>query len=55
MDHFTADNQALISQVPTRGVPTVYAKIGDVFAWLCALGLLALFYVGLRKPVGEGR
>ena len=41
MDHYMATDRALISQVPTRGVRTLYSRIGDVFAWLCIGGLLA--------------
>jgi apolipoprotein N-acyltransferase len=39
MDHYTTTDRALISYVPTRGVHTVYSRIGDAFAWLCAVGL----------------
>jgi apolipoprotein N-acyltransferase len=41
MDHFTTVDRVLISQVPTRGVRTVYSRIGDSFAWMCAIGLVA--------------
>ncbi|UCH65447.1 MAG: hypothetical protein JSW63_12720 [Ignavibacterium sp.] len=40
MDHFTTDNHTMITKVPVRGVITVYAVIGDLFAWLCIAGLL---------------
>jgi len=35
MDHFNTDVHAMKSQIPIRGVQTVYAVIGDLFAWLC--------------------
>jgi len=41
MDHFTATDRALIVQVPIEGVRTVYSRIGDTFAWLCVIGLIA--------------
>lgn len=41
MDHFTTTDRVLISHVPTRGVRTVYSRIGDTFAWLCAIALVA--------------
>ena len=39
MDHYTATDRALISHVPTRGVRTIYSRIGDTFAWLCGIAL----------------
>jgi apolipoprotein N-acyltransferase len=42
MDHYVTGNRDLVSQVPTRGVRTVYARIGDVFAWGCVAGLAIL-------------
>ena len=34
MDHFTARDHVMISQVPTQGASTIYGHIGDLFAWL---------------------
>jgi len=39
MDHFTTDDPVLIAEVPTAGVRTLYAMVGDGFAWLCLAGL----------------
>jgi apolipoprotein N-acyltransferase len=49
MDHFTtpATELVMVTQVPVAGVPTVYARIGDVFSWLCLAILLVLAGVGL--------
>jgi apolipoprotein N-acyltransferase len=41
-DYFTTDQQVIVAYVPTRGVRTVYAMVGDVFAWLCIAALLLL-------------
>ncbi len=41
-DYFTTDNQVMVAYVPMQGVRTIYAIIGDLFAWLCILSLLAL-------------
>jgi apolipoprotein N-acyltransferase len=41
-DYFTTDNQIMVANVPMHGVRTIYAMIGDLFAWLCIIGLLAL-------------
>jgi apolipoprotein N-acyltransferase len=42
VDHFTTSERVMVAQVPTQGVFTVYSFIGDLFAWLCVLGLLAI-------------
>ena len=42
MDHYRAADHAMISQVPTRGVHTAYALLGDWFAWLTIATLAAL-------------
>jgi apolipoprotein N-acyltransferase len=51
MDHYAATERTLVSQVPTRGVPTLYAWLGDWFAWatLAGLALLALRLVLHRR------
>ena len=40
MDSFASEQQAMIAKVPIKGVRTIYARIGDTFAWLCVTGLL---------------
>ncbi|MGG8495452.1 nitrilase-related carbon-nitrogen hydrolase [Tenacibaculum sp. TC6] len=37
MDHFTDNNKVLITQLPTKGIRTVYSKIGDSFIIFCLL------------------
>jgi apolipoprotein N-acyltransferase len=49
MDHFTTDDHTMISQIPVKGVTTVYAVIGDLFAWLCIAGLLFSIGWSFRK------
>jgi apolipoprotein N-acyltransferase len=49
MDHFQAADYAMVSQVPTRGVRTVYSLLGDWFAWACLVALAALTFLSLRK------
>ncbi len=41
-DYFTTDQQVMVAYVPMHGVRTIFATIGDLFAWLCILGLVAL-------------
>jgi len=37
----------MIAEVPLGAVPTVYARIGDVFAWLCVAGCAVAVIVAL--------
>jgi apolipoprotein N-acyltransferase len=41
-DYFTNDGGILLITVPTRGVTTIYGRIGDLFAYLCVVGLIFL-------------
>lgn len=49
MDHFVGDQREMVALVPTRGVRTVYARVGDLFAWLSMAGLLVTFGLSLRR------
>ncbi len=51
MDHYVTEERNLVSHVPTRGVTTIYAKVGDFFTWLCIAGLLGLV---IRSRFGAG-
>jgi apolipoprotein N-acyltransferase len=46
-DYYTTDDQIMVASVPTHGVHTIYATIGDLFAWLCLLGLVILIGLAL--------
>jgi apolipoprotein N-acyltransferase len=37
-DHFSGA-RTMVAQIPVGGVPTLYARFGDWFAWLCVAGL----------------
>jgi apolipoprotein N-acyltransferase len=41
-DYFTTDQQVMVAYVPMHGVRTIFATIGDLFAWLCIIGLVGL-------------
>lgn len=41
-DYFTSEDPVMISYVPTEGVRTTYSRIGDLFAWLCMAGFVAV-------------
>jgi apolipoprotein N-acyltransferase len=49
MDHFQTADYAMVSEVPTRGVRTVYSLLGDWFAWVCLAGLAVLTVLALRR------
>ena len=44
--------EKMIAPVPVKGVQTIYALVGDLFAWLCIAGwflLVAFALVQARK------
>lgn len=49
MDYYQTSDYAMISEVPTRGVRTIYSRLGDWFAWVCLMGL-AVLTVRSRRP-----
>ena len=49
MDHYRTTDYVMVSQVPTRGVRTVYSRLGDWFAWMCLAGLALLTLQSLRR------
>jgi apolipoprotein N-acyltransferase len=54
MDDFAAQDNVMVAQVPVQGVRTLYARIGDLFGWLCATGLLgAIAWALLRTGVAR--
>ena len=57
-DNTTAD-RSLTVQLPVGGVRTVYARVGDGFAWLCVAALAVLLVVTIagrtRSSLGSTR
>ncbi|MFZ0747398.1 MAG: nitrilase-related carbon-nitrogen hydrolase, partial [Terracidiphilus sp.] len=53
LDHFQTVDYAMVSEVPTRGVRTVYSLLGDWFAWACLAGLAVLTVLALRRRDGQ--
>ena len=42
MDDFMAHDNVMVAQLPaSAGAHTIYARVGDMFAWGCVAGLLA--------------
>lgn len=49
MDEYQATELTLVSQVPTSGTRTIYSKLGDWFAYISMLALLALVVLTWRN------
>jgi apolipoprotein N-acyltransferase len=49
MDHYKTTDFAMVSQIPTRGVRTLYSLLGDWFAWVCLAAAVVLTGLSLRR------
>jgi apolipoprotein N-acyltransferase len=49
MDHFASQSRAMVSEVPTRGVRTLYGLFGDWFGWACVAACAWLTLAALRS------
>ena len=49
MDHYVTTDRVLVAQVPTQGTRTVYALLGDWFAWVCLVGLAGVVITGIKS------
>jgi apolipoprotein N-acyltransferase len=49
MDHYVTTDRVLVAQVATRGARTVYALLGDWFAWACLAGLVGVVSLGVKS------
>jgi apolipoprotein N-acyltransferase len=54
-DYFTTDPQVMVAFVPMQGVRTIYATIGDLFAWLSIAGLVGLIGVAFARRRSAGK
>lgn len=48
-DYDKTEDPTMISDVPTRGAPTIYGLIGDAFAWLSIAGTVLLIGTSLVR------
>jgi apolipoprotein N-acyltransferase len=52
-DYFNSTQKQMVSCLPSKGVVTIYSRIGDTFAWLCILGFFIMggwgYVVGRRQ------
>jgi apolipoprotein N-acyltransferase len=47
VDYFRSAGGTMVADVPTRGVRTLYSRLGDWFAWACIAALLSLIVATL--------
>jgi apolipoprotein N-acyltransferase len=48
MNDFTTEERIMLADIPQHGIATIYAQIGDIFAWLCGVGMLRMVWVSVR-------
>jgi apolipoprotein N-acyltransferase len=51
-DYYGTDRLDLVAMMPVQAVPTLYSRVGDVFAWLAIAALVGLV---VRATVGQSR
>jgi apolipoprotein N-acyltransferase len=54
VDSFATEKPAFVTALPSRRVSTVYAAIGDAFAYACVAGLAALTALALLQRPSRG-
>ena len=47
-DFFASGDRTVTAQVPVGRVQTLYARTGDLFAWLCVAGVVAAIGIAIR-------
>jgi apolipoprotein N-acyltransferase len=48
-EYYTTDRLTVVASVPVQAVPTLYSRIGDVFAYGCVVALVLVTALGLRR------
>jgi apolipoprotein N-acyltransferase len=51
-DFFAAGDRTMTAQVPIGRMPTLYARIGDLFAWMCVSGTIVMLAAVLIAAAG---
>lgn len=49
LNDFTSEERIMYADIPTKGITTVYSRIGDIFAWLSVIGFLGLTVSAIRN------
>jgi len=47
-DFFAGGDRTVTAQVSVGGIRTLYARTGDLFAWLCVTGIVAAIGIAIR-------
>jgi apolipoprotein N-acyltransferase len=55
MDSADPGDGILYADIPTRGVNTLYTKVGDVLGWICVAGLLGLIALSIVLSIKKRR
>ena len=55
MDSDETDDGILYAEIPTQGVHTLYAQIGDILGWLCVVGFVGIILLGTVLRIKEKR
>jgi apolipoprotein N-acyltransferase len=45
----TLSDRSIITEIPVKGVQTIYSRFGDWFAWMCTLMLIILSVIALTS------
>jgi apolipoprotein N-acyltransferase len=53
MDSDETETGIMYASVSTKGIRTLYASIGDLFGWMCLLGVFALAIASIRRQVSH--
>jgi apolipoprotein N-acyltransferase len=53
MDSDHTDTGIMYVDVPTKGVNTIYATLGDLLGWLCVFGLLGLILLTIVLSIRQ--
>jgi apolipoprotein N-acyltransferase len=48
-DFFASGDRTMTAQVPMGGIPTLYAKTGDLFAWICVAAVVVALGFGAME------
>ena len=48
-EYYTTDRLAVVAAVPIQAAPTLYSRIGDVFAYACIAALTLVMALALRR------
>jgi apolipoprotein N-acyltransferase len=48
-NYFTSKERVMLADMPVKSVSTIYSVIGDLFAWLCIIGLIILIVVAVIR------